>query len=199
MKRWTDEELNTLRKHYRHETGNLLQRRLPGRSLGAIHQQASKMGLTGQGPIEWLGERPCTGCKKVKPLSEFAKCRDRLTSRCIECLRAYPTYKANPEKARVNSFRSHLKRKFNLTEAEYLALLDAQHGVCRICGEPPNTKTPGGSTQDKLCVDHDHTTGAIRGLLCVRCNTGLGYFRDNVELLHAAINYLAATRTLVLV
>jgi hypothetical protein len=61
-------------------------------------------------------------------------------------------------------------------------LLSAQDGRCAICGAERGTR--------RLAIDHDHTTGFIRGLLCVRCNTGLGSFRDDPELLRKAIEYL---------
>lgn len=57
-----------------------------------------------------------------------------------------------------------------------------QGGCCAICGEPEG--------KDRLVVDHDHTTGKVRGLLCRTHNVGLGHFGDSTALLQAAINYL---------
>lgn len=75
------------------------------------------------------------------------------------------------------------ERQYGITHAEYLALLEAQGGVCAICGNGPSkTRT--------LHVDHDHVTGTVRGLLCTRCNPMLGYAHDDVAVLQAAIAYL---------
>ena len=79
----------------------------------------------------------------------------------------------------------HLRNKFSLTVEEYDAILEAQDGVCALCECPP---TPGIS----LHVDHDHGTGAIRGLLCVRCNNALGLFREDPDLLKRAARYVTA-------
>ena len=66
---------------------------------------------------------------------------------------------AESGKKKISDRKSHLKRKYGLTLEEYDAMLEAQGGVCAICGEPrPEERT--------LHVDHDHETGAIRGLLC---------------------------------
>jgi len=69
-----------------------------------------------------------------------------------------------------------------LSALEYSAQLMAQGGVCAICRRPPRKR--------KLAVDHDHRTGAIRGLLCWRCNYGLIWYRDLPESLRAAADYL---------
>jgi hypothetical protein len=83
-----------------------------------------------------------------------------------------------------------LKRVYGITLADYQRMLDEQGGVCAVCAEPPaDTKGPW-----KLHVDHDHATGAVRSLLCTKCNTGLGAFRDRPELLERAIAYLASHR-----
>ena len=75
-----------------------------------------------------------------------------------------------------------LKTKYGLTVDEYIQMIEAQGGLCAICSNPE----PRGS----LCVDHDHATGAIRGLLCHRCNTAVGLFQDSVEYCQAAADYL---------
>jgi hypothetical protein len=69
-----------------------------------------------------------------------------------------------------------------MTEADYDALLVAQGGCCAICRE-----------RQAFVVDHDHATGAVRGLLCNRCNTGLGHLGDSPILLLRAIEYLLRT------
>lgn len=61
-------------------------------------------------------------------------------------------------------------------------LLAQSDGRCQMCGD-----------EAKLCVDHDHTSGRVRGLLCHRCNIGLGYFGDDITRLEGAIEYLKRT------
>ena len=74
--------------------------------------------------------------------------------------------------------------QLGVTLEDYQRLLTAQGGVCAICGRPPRE---GGR---RLDVDHDHRTGAVRGLLDHRCNRGLGYFGDDPRRLEAAARYL---------
>ena len=76
-----------------------------------------------------------------------------------------------------------LVRKYGVTLAEYETMLADQNGVCAICETTNDTVRP-------LAVDHDHTTGKVRGLLCDRCNPGIGYFRDKIDVLRKAITYL---------
>jgi hypothetical protein len=78
----------------------------------------------------------------------------------------------------------NLKRNYGISLNQYNEMLAAQNSACAICG----TTTPGGS--GVLHVDHCHTTGAIRELLCPQCNVGLGSFSDNPERLLEAASYL---------
>ena len=71
------------------------------------------------------------------------------------------------------------KHKYGITDEEYDSLLIKQVARCAICNE-----------HVKLCVDHDHNTGKVRGLLCNTCNAGLGMFKDSIRLLAGAIVYL---------
>jgi hypothetical protein len=82
-------------------------------------------------------------------------------------------------------------RRRKLSTAEYNARLEQQGGVCAICRSPERS-THRGRTRF-LAVDHCHNRGRIRGLLCTRCNAGLGLFSDNPAVLRAAIDYLANT------
>ncbi|WP_159083913.1 endonuclease VII domain-containing protein [Nocardioides terrigena] len=82
----------------------------------------------------------------------------------------------------------HIDRLYGLSHDDYLAMHDEQGGVCAICHEPEGMTYKG--KPKALCVDHDHETGKVRGLLCAACNFALGKFRDNPALLRAAADYL---------
>lgn len=92
--------------------------------------------------------------------------------------------KANPERQRTHSRRHHLRRKFGLTLEAYDDLLAGQGGRCGIC------ETTDTAPWDWFCVDHDHDTGAVRGLLCHPCNVAIGQTGDDVEVLRKAVAYL---------
>ncbi len=85
--------------------------------------------------------------------------------------------------------RSMLKAKYNISIEDYDNLVKLQDGKCKIC---KTTKYPGKGKC--LHVDHDHQTGEIRGLLCTKCNLGLGHFEDNIEYLTKAIEYLNSNK-----
>jgi hypothetical protein len=80
--------------------------------------------------------------------------------------------------------RHNLKRNYDMSLEAYGAMLNAQGGVCAIC----KSASPG--CHPNFHVDHDHTTGAVRALLCFECNRGLGAFKDKPELLLKAVAYL---------
>ena len=76
-----------------------------------------------------------------------------------------------------------LRQRYGITTTQYNEMLKRQKYKCKICGKP--------HTEDKrLSVDHDHTNNNVRGLLCGGCNRGIGMFKDNVNNLYKAINYL---------
>lgn len=82
---------------------------------------------------------------------------------------------------------SNLKRLYGIGVDEYDEMCKKQSGLCAICSKPPS----GTNSRNKyLHVDHCHETGSVRKLLCHMCNTGLGAFRDNPDLLQKAIVYL---------
>lgn len=86
----------------------------------------------------------------------------------------------------------HLVRKFGIDSKGYQDLLTAQNGKCAICG---TDRAGGKSKKGRFHVDHCHATGRVRGLLCARCNLGLGSFLDSVTVLEKAIDYLSAMET----
>ena len=74
-------------------------------------------------------------------------------------------------------------RKYRLAPRDFSRMVELRGGRCAICESPA-----------RLVVDHCHTTGEPRDLLCDHCNRGLGYFRDNAEALRRAADYLLAFR-----
>ena len=87
---------------------------------------------------------------------------------------------------------------FGIDAERYQEMLVEQNDVCAICKQPERTADGlSGKTKD-LAIDHDHTTGAVRALLCSSCNTALGLFQDSPVLLDAAKQYLAKHATSVL-
>ena len=81
--------------------------------------------------------------------------------------------------------RKHRLKKCNLTGEQYAKMAREQNNRCAICYRMELAKNT-----RYLSIDHDHVTGEIRGLLCIKCNTILGMAGDNVEILTNAINYL---------
>lgn len=79
----------------------------------------------------------------------------------------------------------HLKYRHGISGSDYIAILVNQGGVCKICGA-----TEPGNRYRHFLVDHDHATGAIRGLLCSKCNVGLANFREDRSILASAALYL---------
>jgi len=94
--------------------------------------------------------------------------------------------KKHPEKVRSKRIRQTLAR-YGLTLEQYDAILQSQGGVCAVCKMDRGTR--------RMAVDHDHKTNKVRGLLCQFCNTALGKFLDNVEILKRAILYLEKNST----
>lgn len=90
--------------------------------------------------------------------------------------------RARPEVKR-RAREEHLKRKYGMTIEEYGEMLAAQGGGCFICGRPPRDDI-------SLHVDHDHSTGQVRGILCFRCNNALADFQEDPGLLAKAADYL---------
>lgn len=84
---------------------------------------------------------------------------------------------------RYRTIRS-LQKLYGITIEEYEARLAAQKGVCAICKRPPS------AFKKRFSVDHNHSTGKIRALLCSPCNTGIGLFQDNPALCVKAARYL---------
>jgi len=90
---------------------------------------------------------------------------------------------------RYEDGQRHQLGKYGLTIDTYNKMLAEQAGVCAICKGQETVRGRGGKLK-KLSVDHCHTTNAVRGLLCHYCNVGIGYLKDDPEILRAAHKYL---------
>lgn len=112
--------------------------------------------------------------------------RDGLNDYCKSCMtRTIREMRdKNPEKYKKIYRRHVLKTKYNMTPEQEKELLDKQSNKCAIC----YTDFDEGSY--KACIDHDHDTGLIRGILCQFCNKGLGHFKDSMLNINNAFNYL---------
>jgi hypothetical protein len=136
-------------------------------------------------------EKHCSGCKQIKPSSAFSpqkQAASNLASLCRECQRAYQRqrYAANPAVREDMRFRHKLSH-YGLTREQYEEMIAQQGGVCALCHQLP---TAGRGFH----VDHDHTTGKVRALLCNGCNIGIGALREDADLLEAAAAYLRKHR-----
>jgi hypothetical protein len=98
-----------------------------------------------------------------------------------------PEYRA---KRAAGASASRLKREYGLTLEAYEGILASQGGVCAICQGPSKYRHRNGSLSGRFAVDHDHSTGRIRGLLCDQCNRMIGHLDKDQARALAAIRYL---------
>jgi hypothetical protein len=120
---------------------------------------------------------------KAKKLGEYYADRENILKQ------RKVNYESDLDLYRHRNRIQNLKQNFGISLEEYQRMFDAQGGVCAICGKPETAKSNRGEVK-LLAVDHDHRTGKIRGLLCAKCNTGVGNFDENESLLVKAIRYL---------
>ena len=124
----------------------------------------------------------CNKCNVFKLADQYALEREQRTKRIVMRAQCRPCREHD-------KYKAFIKRTYGITYEEYLEILNKQNDCCAICKSIlPNSKAT------KLFVDHCHTTGKVRGLLCSKCNHGLGHFNDNIDLLSEAIKYLISSR-----
>lgn len=132
-------------------------------------------------------EKPCSICKEVRPADQFykhGKRRDGLQTACIACTKRINKTKYEKDKDAWYQVRmdNQLQKKFGIGLDEWYRMYEEQGGLCMVCREDGGVR--------RLHVDHCHTTGKVRGLLCGRCNIGIGYFLDDPARLRAAAEYM---------
>lgn len=145
----------------------------------------------------------CSKCKIEKPFSEYFKDTHReigIRCRCKECCNLDTIEWREKNRSEYNNYaaawraknpnRQHatdIKRNYGLTIEQYNTMLIEQKCQCKICGKQHDPSVKRG----RLYVDHDHKTGEVRALLCGACNSGIGYFNHDTEIILRAIKYLS--------
>lgn len=152
--------------------------------------------------------KECCRCKVLLPRSDFNKLNkasDGLQYKCVYCTKEIskkhrktytPEYKKilmartrqwnvdNKHKVKLRHKNYILQKTYGISLDKFNEMLDSQNGVCKICLKVNNIEGR------DLGVDHCHTTDEIRGLLCNGCNLGLGFFKDDPDILESAKQYL---------
>ena len=126
-----------------------------------------------------LKARVCIDCGEIKPPDMFGVHKHphayggyTALPRCKPCMKQYKR-------------QLHFLRTYGISTQEYAEILIKQDNKCAICGSSGS-----GKESDRFVVDHCHTTGRVRGLLCWPCNIGIGMFKDREDLLKSVISYL---------
>jgi Autographiviridae endonuclease VII len=132
----------------------------------------------------------CKSCFRAKAKARYPQVREANIARArkwrednLERFQANQRRMRNTPEGKLRQRAGHLMRKFGMTIEQYDEMLAAQGGGCFICARPPREDI-------SLHVDHDHSTGKVRGILCFRCNNALADFQEDVRLLAKAADYL---------
>lgn len=140
----------------------------------------------------------CIDCSKKYHAQRYVNQKEKIRGQIEEYRsknkekieRAQLAWKAkNPEKVKQYQRVTNLK-KFGLSKEAYDLMVKQQNGLCAICKSPETFIHPQTKQLARLAVDHCHTTGKTRKLLCKNCNTGLGVFKDSQSILMSAAQYL---------
>jgi len=155
----------------------------------------------------------CNGCRQEKAADEYYKSKEgRLLFLCKSCFKTRNSEMRIKHKEKIDLYDAgrgpgwnrsgrekyivpkavawgrHIWKAYKLTVDQYEQMFAIQQTVCAICKCLCNR-----TSSNRLCVDHDHVTGAVRGLLCFQCNVGLGKFKDNAQLLAQAAHYISGS------
>lgn len=135
--------------------------------------------------------KTCNVCQETKPLDRFPKCKtckDGHNNYCRSCKKKKPYEIAFQKKYRKQYYKNRYKKyEYGLSEEDYNKMILSQNRRCLIC-----------QSETDLCIDHCHQTGKVRGLLCANCNCGLGFFKDDINILTQAVEYLKTKTPVIL-
>lgn len=136
--------------------------------------------------------RTCPRCNVEKDTAMYyndASRKSGISSWCQECLKTNDRLYQINLKHKGRKARG-LKKNFDMTYDQYVYMLKLQDNKCAICKLKETARNPNNKKLRSLSVDHDHTTGAIRGLLCITCNIALGMLKDDTAIVVSALEYL---------
>lgn len=145
--------------------------------------------------------RTCSACKLEKVLTEYfykqppsrSQQSGGYLTKCKDCVLTYNRKIASKPTFKENVWANKLQYKYGITAENYETLLKEQNYSCAICKtKNPSSKRKG---SNKFHVDHCHSTGKVRGLLCNSCNTAIGYLNDDETNLVAALRYLRRAKS----
>jgi hypothetical protein len=131
--------------------------------------------------------KTCTKCGETKALTEFYKRKDRpsgVNSHCKVCQKKMMTARYNKDPEYVADLQA--ARRYGITLKDVQDMREAAQGVCQCCGRTDTNK------YKRLVIDHCHRTGKVRGLICQRCNSILGYCDDNILTLQNLVEYISS-------
>lgn len=126
----------------------------------------------------------CTHCEIEQPIENFCKSSFTASGYQFWCKSCHKPIRRNRYLKDKNAPKRHkLMSKYKMTWEDYQIMISSQEGKCFICKKIPTHK-------NGLSIDHNHTTGKVRALLCSFCNVGLGNFKEDIEIMKNAILYL---------
>ena len=123
---------------------------------------------------KWVGKQ----CGCGKPIASKGLCNS-----CYP--KKYPPEKSTSEQNRAR----RIKHRYGITLEQYQTMVEERKNLCDVCGKPPSNVNTRAHWNKKLCIDHNHDTGEVRGLLCNDCNLAVGYGKTP-EILERAASYL---------
>lgn len=131
--------------------------------------------------------KTCNTCSQTREEACFhkrASSRDGLQHKCKDCQKKWLDEHRDAQRKAWRKFRksNHFRLRYGISNEDYAAMVEAQAGRCLICREVP---------EDPLRVDHCHSSGVVRGLLCDPCNRGLAQFDELLDALAEAVRYVS--------
>lgn len=138
--------------------------------------------------LEWRKNNP----DKVKEHNKTRRGKDKESyekNKEKRIAQSKASYERNKDKVAKRNRERHLQLNYNLSAQQYLNLVESQNNCCAICKKPEHRLLKTGNIKP-LSVDHNHSTGQVRSLLCNDCNAMIGFANENIEVLGNAIEYL---------
>lgn len=135
----------------------------------------------------------CTRCGETKYLESYYRNKRNTDGRafeCKDCSKARDAERYKTPERRLSKKRVELRSLYNVEYEVVMQMYSDQGGLCKICNSFMEVSSESKDVRKTFCVDHNHTTGKIRGLLCSDCNRGIGFLKDSPSVLESAFKYL---------